>query len=124
MVSFLDPNSNTGLRSQLAKGFKGRLLVGVLTRKTNGDVDERGIPQTIETSYRMEGFVDNYSAFYRRNAGIPDNDVKIVLIAGNCDTDPIKDDRVKFANFPQYQIRAVETDPALAHFNCQSYSVI
>lgn len=124
MVSFLDPNSNTGLKKQLARGFKGRLLVGVLTRKENGDVDDRGIPTTVTSSYRVEGFVDSYSAYYRRNAGIPDNDVKIVLIAGNCDTDPIKDDRIKFANFPQYQIRAVETDPALAHFECQSYSVI
>lgn len=123
MVSFLDPNSNSGLRKQLAKGFKGRLLVGVLTRKINGDVDERGIPTTVSQTYRVEGFVDNYSAYYRRNAGIPDNDVNIVLIAGNCDTDPIKDDRIKFANFPEYQIRVVETDPALAHYECQSFSV-
>lgn len=123
MVSFLDPNSNSGLRKQLAKGFKGRLLVGVLTRKINGDVDERGIPTTVTQTYRVEGFVDNYSAYYRRNAGIPDNDVNIVLIAGNCDTDPIKDDRIKFANFPEYQIRVVETDPALAHYECQSFSV-
>lgn len=123
MVSFLDPNSNSGLRKQLAKGFKGRLLVGVLTRKINGDVDERGIPSTTTETYRVEGFVDNYSAYYRVNAGIPENDVNVVLIAGNCDTDPIKDDRIKFANFPEYQIRKVETDPALAHYQCQSYLV-
>lgn len=124
MVSFLDPLSNSGLRSKLARGFKGRLLVGVLTRSNNGDVDDHGIPITTTSTYRVEGFVDNYSAFYRKSAGIPENDVNVVLIAGNCDVDPIKDDRVKFANFPQYQIRQVETDPAIAHFQCQSFAVV
>lgn len=121
--SFLDPLNPTGLRAQLAKGFKGKLLVGVLTRKINGAVDEHGIPSTIEETYRVEGFVDNYSAFYRQSAGIPINDVNVVLIAGNCDTDPIKDDRVKFPNYPQYQIRSVISDPAIGHYQCQSFGV-
>lgn len=122
-LSFLDPNNPKGLRAELAKGFKGKLLVGVLTRKVNGAVDDYGIPSTVEEKYIVEGFVDNYSAFYRQSAGIPINDVNVVLIAGNCDTDPIKDDRVKFPNYPNYQIRVVDVDPAIGHYECQSFSV-
>ena len=123
MASFLDPNNSRGLRAKLARGFKGKLLVGVLTRSETNSVDENGIPQTTNTDYRVEGFVDNYSAYYRKLAGIPDNHVNVVLIGGNSDVNPIQGDEVKFPNYPKYKIESVVQDPAFATFECQSYKV-
>lgn len=122
-LSFLDINNNNGLRSQLAKGFKGKLLVGVLTRTENGVPDDNGVPSTTEAKYRVEGFVDHYTAFYRKSAGIPEHDVNVVLISGNCDVNPIKGDKVKFPNYKKYQVRDLKSDPALAVFECQSFEV-
>lgn len=120
MVSFLDPSQ---LRAKLAQGFKGKLLIGVLTRTAYGDVDDHGNPVETKFVHRVEGFVDNYSAFYRQQSGIPENDVRIILIAGLGAVDPIKDDVVKFVNFPEYKIRQVSTDPGLAHYDCQSFGI-
>lgn len=119
MASFLEGV----LRKELAKGFKGQLLKGVLFRDEYGELDDRGNPTTTRTQYSVEGFIDEYNDIYRAQAGIPENDVKVVLIAGNCEVDPIKDDLVSFPNWPTYKIRAAKTDPALAHYTCQSFKV-
>lgn len=122
-LSFLDVDSPAGIRSQIAKGFKGKLFVGVLTRKVNGVPNDHGIPSVVTEKYRVEGFVDGYSAFYRNQAGIPENDVKIILIAGNSDIEPVKNDTIKFPRYPAYQVRAIDIDPAYATFECQSFKV-
>lgn len=120
MVSFLESQ----LRNSIAKGFKGRLLVGTLTRAVSGGLDEYGDPLPGTTqSFRVEGFPDEYNEAYRVTAGIPEGDSKVVLIAGNCETAPLKDDKISFSNFPTFQVRKVKTDPALAHYECQSYKV-
>lgn len=120
MASFLEGQ----LRNAIAKGFKGKLRVGTLTRMIPGGLDEYGdiIPATPQ-NFRVEGFVDTYSDFYRAQAGIPQNDVKIVLIAGNSATEPKKEDEISFAGYPTYQVREIKTDPAFATWELQSFSV-
>lgn len=118
MASFLESQ----LRNAIAKGFKGRLLVGTLSRVVNGDVDEYGDPVETFVEYRMEGFEDEYSDFYRASVGIPETTVKLVFIAGNSATVPQKNDRVVFRT-GKYKIDAVKTDPALATYECQSTRV-
>ena len=111
------------IRSAIASGFKGRLLTGTLTRTTpGGGLDKYGDPIAPSTStFRCEGFVETFSAFYRAQAGIPDTDVKILLIAGLIDTVPVKDDRVTFRGVT-YQIRRVlDIDPAKATYALQGY---
>jgi hypothetical protein len=119
MASFLESQ----LRNAIAKGFKGRLLTGTLTRIINGGVDEYGDPSTTTQTFRVEGFVDAYSDAYRAQAGIPETDSKITLIAGNSAVEPIKLDRIQFTNWPLFEVRVVKTDPAKATFECQSYEV-
>lgn len=113
------------IRSQIAAGFKGRLLKGSLIRTTpGGGVDEYGDPiKPVTTLHPCEGFVETFSAFYRQQAGIPDTDVKILLIAGLIDTVPQKDDRVTFRG-KTYQIRRVlDIDPAEASYQLQGYEL-
>ena len=120
MVSFLDPSQ---LRAKIAKGFKGKLLIGTLTRSTGTTVDSYGDPVTSNTVYTVEGFNDEYSEIYRAQAGVPETDSKVTLILGNCEVDPIKDDLIKFPNWPSFKVRKVKIDPARAHAECQSFQV-
>ena len=121
MVSFLDPSQ---LRAKIAKGFKGKLLDGVLTRTVSAGTNEYGdpIPGVVQ-SFKVHGCVDSYSVFYRATAGIAEGDFKIILIAGLCETAPRKEDNIEFPNYPKFQVRVVDTDAALAHYECQSFEV-
>lgn len=121
MVSFLDPSQ---LRAKIAAGFKGKLLVGTLTREVVSGVNEYGDPiATSRQNYTVNGLVDNWSQAYKKTAGIPEDDCKIILISGLCDTEPKKDDLITFPNFPTFQVRKVVGDPALAHTECQSFKI-
>lgn len=115
------------LEGQIAKaiynGFKGRLLKGTLTRSVaSGGLDEYGDPVTVTPqSYGCEGIVENFSAFYRAQAGIPDTDVSILILAQSIATVPTKDDTVTFRG-ATYQIREVlDIDPANATYRLQGY---
>lgn len=119
MASFLESQ----LRNAIAKGFKGKLPVGTLTRMVSTGVDENNDPVQTPVEFRVQGFVDDYSAFYRASAGIPDGDSKVTLIAGNSATEPLKMDNIQFPNWPLFQVREVRTDPAKATFECQSFEV-
>lgn len=113
------------IRNAIAAGFKGKLLKGSLTRTTpGGGLDKYGDPVTpTQATYPCEGFVESFSAFYRAQAGIPDTDVKILLIAGLINTVPVKDDRVTFRGVT-YQIRRVlDIDPAEASYQLQGYEL-
>lgn len=120
MPSFLENQ----IRNEIAKGFKGRLLKGVLRRATNsGTVDSRGDPTLrTYTTYNMEGFVDVYTAFYKAQAGIPASDVKILIIAGSLSIEPRKDDQVQFRG-TWYQVRQLGTDPGIATWELQSFKI-
>lgn len=141
MSSFLQNQ----LKNQIAAGFKNKLLKGRLERKVNNGVNEFGDPiYGIETlhsdltphsddalflqysdnfqSFNVEGFTSKYSDFYRAKFGIPDTDLKVILIAGNCDVKPEKEDNISFSD-KKYQIRSVNVDPAEATYVCQAYEV-
>jgi hypothetical protein len=92
MVSFLDPSQ---LRAKIAAGFKGKLLVGSLTRVSGTTVDEYGdvIPGATQT-FVVNGLVDSYNDVYRTQASIPETDSKIILIAGLSEVEPQKDDKI------------------------------
>lgn len=121
MVSFLDQSQ---LRAKIAKGFKGKLLDGTLTRNAGTTTDEYGDPVSgTPQTFKVHGCVDSYSVFYRSQAGIPEDDFKIILIAGLCETAPLKEDNIEFPNYPKFQVRVVDTDAALAHYECQSFEV-
>src|SRR5690349_4145400 len=109
------------LEGQIAKaiyaGFKGKLLKGVLTRSSGGTLDAYGDPiAPTTTTFAFEGFAENFTAFYRNQAGIPDGDVSVLILAQSIKTVPTKDDRVTIRG-KTYQLRKqVEVDPANATY--------
>ncbi len=107
------------------KGFKGRLLTGELRREAqSGPLDELGDPTIGGINYfAIEGFTDQYSAFYRKNAGIPETDLKVNIFSeSSLGLTPRKDDKVFFSP-TWYQLRQVGVDPAGALYECQSFVI-
>lgn len=125
MASLLDT-----IASEIHKGFTGKLHTGTLRRITvSGGNDEHGDPVTsTPASHSFEGFIDEYSEFFRMQAGIPEGDLKVCIIAGSLDTTPIKDDRVTMTSGPHngrtFQLRRIATDPAAALWVCQAFRLV
>ena len=121
MVSLLESK----IKDLIYAGFKGQLLTGTLLRTSEGtSVDSYGDPTgTTTTEYTMEGIVDTYNAFYKTQAGIPDSDVKILIIAGSLSVTPQKDDYVEFRDV-WYKVRQVSKDPANATWELQAFEAL
>jgi hypothetical protein len=129
VASFLD-----GMAGSIYAGFKGQLRKGVIVRNVSGGLDSHGRPNgAILIGAPVEGFPDDYSEFFRAQAGIPATDLKVNLFAASiAGLRPQKDDRVRF-DFPAtasqpaysqwYQLRAAATDPATVLWVCRGYAV-
>ena len=106
-------------------GFKGKLLKGTLRRRTAVvavGLDERGDAiSTTTTDYACEGFVDEYSEFFRATAGVPDNESKVAIFAKSLPSGvrPLKDDLVLFGG-QWWQLKTVNVDPATALWECRA----
>jgi len=118
MTSFLAGS----LANAIATGFNGKLLPGTLRKVTTTGRDSKGDPITSTADYAVQGLQDNYSAFFRAGAGIPDDDLKILLIARLCGATPAIGDHINI-NGGWFQVRKVAFDPAGATYECQSFSV-
>jgi len=114
----------TLVAQQIAAGFNGVLLPGTLRRTTPGTtVDSYGDPtSTTVTTYECQGIVDTYDKKYRVQAGIPDTDVKLLLIAGLVEVAPIIGDQVKFRD-QWYRTVSVRLDPAHASYEMQASAI-
>lgn len=112
------------IAKKIFAGFKGKLLKGELRRETPSTaLDEYGDSVKEPSYFTVEGFVDEYSEFYRASAGIPDTDLKINIFAQSAPTlTPNKDDKVQFLG-QWYQLRRVGTDPATALWVCQAFKI-
>lgn len=113
------------LQAQIWKGFKGKLLTGTLRRDgvpESGGLDSHGDPiDTTPTTWSIQGLVDNYTKYAKAQAGIPEADVKVLILAGqNPSLRPVKDDRVLLGG-RWYQLRNASTDPAIAVWECQAF---
>lgn len=118
MTSFLAGS----LANAIAAGFNGKLLPGTLRKVTTTSRNSYGDPITSTADYAVQGLRDSYNAFYRAGAGIPDDDVKILLIARLCGAAPAIGDRINI-NDGWFEVRKVSLDPAGATYECQSFSV-
>lgn len=114
------------IAAAIYKGFKGKLLSGTLRRSTPGvGVDDFGDanPGTT-TEYPFEGIRESYNAVYRAAAGIPQEDVRFLVIAGSLATAPLRGDQVRFGSGPWHQVREIEAiDPATATYNLQCFEL-
>jgi hypothetical protein len=114
--------------SRVAAGFKGKLTKGTLHRPGSTTVDDFGddVPGTPETYAIGECIREDFSAFYRVQAGIPDTDVSILILLGTVATVPRKDDFV-YLKTPWnrwHKIRRILTiDPAGASGKYQAFEV-
>ena len=107
------------------KGFKGKLLKGTLRIDTpSSSLDDNGDPVSATAArFGIEGFTDEFSAFYRAQAGIPETDLKVNIFSESVPgITPTKDSRVTFGGV-WYRIRKVKVDPAGALFECQSFEI-
>lgn len=113
------------IAKKIFQGFKGKLLTGILRHaEPQGALNSYGdsTSQTT-TDYDIEGFVDQYTAFFKSQAGIPDTDLKINIFAQSIPgVTPTKDDKAQFLGV-WYQIRRVSVDPATALFECQAFKI-
>ena len=116
------------IASAIYAGFKNKLLKGTLRRRTaivTMGLDELGdAVRTESTDYACQGFVDEYSEFFRATAGIPDTDLKVCVFAKSLPSGvrPLKDDLVKFGSV-WYQLKIVNTDPATALWECRASKI-
>lgn len=112
------------LAKQIYQGFKGKLLSGLLWRYTPGaGVDPHGDPNPgTWAPLSLEGMIETYDSAYRARAGIPQDDVKILIFAQSLSTSPTKAD-VIFMRGQYWQSRQVETDPAIATWTLQAFGV-
>jgi hypothetical protein len=122
MTSFLAGS----LAKQIARGFKGKLLVGQIRRAGPYTVDDFGDVLTDGfTTYSFTGMRASFDARYRAQALIPETDVKIlVLLASvNPSTTPVQSDQI-FINAEWFQVRRIlDVDPAGATMNLQAFVI-
>jgi len=118
MTSFLAGS----LANAIAAGFNGKLLPATLRKVTTTGRDSKGDPVTSTADYAVQGLQDSYSAYFRAGAGIPDDDVKLLLIARLCGAAPAIGDSINI-NGGWFQVRKVAFDPASATYDCQCFKV-
>lgn len=118
----------TTIRNEIGKGFKGKLSKGHLLRRTAEVIDLHGDQQSSgDELYSFEGFIDGFSAYFRATAGIPVEDVQVVIIATSMATEPTADDRVQMTTGPHkdkwFQLRGADSDPAKATWTCRAFPI-
>ncbi len=114
----------------IAAGFKGKLSSGTLRRQVWTATSPNGDPSTpsIET-FPFEGIQDNFNAAFAAAAGIPVTDVRVLIIAGLCATDPRQDDQlfirpVNAVAGNWVQVREIlKIDPAVASYELQCFKI-
>lgn len=116
-----------GLADAVFKGFKGRLLSGVIRQvasPASGSLDDLGDPESgspIDTA--CEGFVENYNSFFQAQAGIPKDSIRVLIFAKSCPNNtPGRDDLVRMGA-TWYQLRSIKTDPATALWDCEAFRI-
>lgn len=125
MVSLLESR----LKKSLASAFKGRLTRGTLRRVASTTVDAAGdLVPGAASSFTFEGIRESFDARYRAQAGIPENDVQILILLGSIKpaTTPRQEDQI-FLSTPWskwHKIRQVlSVDPAGASGSYQCYEI-
>lgn len=116
----------TQVADLVAQGFQGKLLTGTLRRNVAATVDSEGDPVLgTPLLFSVQGIRENFSTFYATFNGIPNTDVKIMLIANLTVpfTLPIKDDLI-YIRGQWHMLRKVLTvDPANATFDLQCFEI-
>lgn len=111
------------IAKQIFAGFKGKLLKGTIRQEVPSGVDSNGDPIVSVVETAIEGFLDEFSAFYKATAGIPDTDYKVNFFAQSAPAvTPSRDDKILLGG-KWSQVRKPGTDPATALWVLQSFEI-
>lgn len=112
------------IRKLIGAGFKGKLLKGTLRRLTSTGLDEKGDETGITTKdYKFEGIRDNFDKRYAQQAGIPETDVRILIIADSIAVVPRAGDKIELRGAWNEVRRVLAIDPADASYTLQAFEV-
>lgn len=108
----------------VARGFKGKLRKGQIRRVATAGVDDFGdaLPAGVQT-FPFEGIREDYSASFRAQAGIPEEDFKVLVIAGLAGVQPSVGDQVFIQKRWGEVRKLVDSDPAEATFTLQCFEI-
>jgi hypothetical protein len=107
MPSFLDAIPEE-LHAELAEHFRDGTL-HVLTLTSDG---EGGYTQAA-TDHPIKGIVESYSDEYRLRTGVPDTDVRIIVLQYGVGAEPTSDSEITIEG-RRYRVVSDEQDPAHA----------
>jgi len=116
------------LKATIAQKFQGKLLVGTISRRIPSALDAYGdaVPGTTQT-FTFTGIREHFSAMYIAKTGIPDQDVRILILLGSVKpvTIPKQGDFIYIGVPPRWhQFRKVlEVDPAGASMSVQATEI-
>ncbi len=114
-----------GLKKSIAKGFKGKskLLPGTIRRYSYA-MDNFGDRNPLNhIDYPFNGIRESFDARYRAQAGIPESDVKVLVLLGSTTVTPQQTDKV-LINGSWHEVREVlSIDPAGASASLQCYVI-
>lgn len=121
-----------GMAGSIYAGFKGQLRSGVIRRLgAAAGLDGHGRPQDRPPAlHRFEGFIDDYSAFTRAQAGIPATSMRLNIFGASLPVGiiPSKDDlaRVDEPAGPRWVklLARVDVDPAGALYQCEAQAAV
>lgn len=119
MTSFLEGS----LKKALAQGFRGKLSRGTIRRYTYTLNDQGDRVPGAHSDYSFEGTRDDFDARYREQAGIPETDVRVLVILGLTTVTPQQTDKI-FIKSRWHEVRQVlAIDPAGATATLQCYAI-
>jgi hypothetical protein len=114
------------LAKQIARGFKGKLLVGTIRRAGPYTLDDFGDSVSSgNTTYAFTGMRESFDARYRAQALIPETDVKILVLLASVipPITPVQSDQI-LINGEWHQVRRVlDVDPASATMSLQAFVI-
>ena len=111
------------IRAEIGAVFEDTSLFfseAVLTRATGLGGWGEGV--AVFDTYPCMAMRESYSDHLRAVAGIPDTDVKLMIVGTSIAVDPLKGDTVAL-NGRNWSLIRVDTDPAQAMWTCQARPV-
>lgn len=110
------------LATEIGNAINDLMLDGTIVRGSTS-VDEYGdeVPGD-EITYTFRGFDEDIDDRYRTQAGIPEGDILINVVASKSATIPQPNDRLVLRGV-SYAARSVRTDPARALYVVQAFRV-
>lgn len=101
-----------GLQAVFAGAFGPLFLNGLLHVAETGPDGTGGTTRTFSDK-PVKGMVDSYTSAYRAATGIPETDVRLIVLQHGVDGQPTTDCEVTLRG-ARYRIMAVDQDPAQA----------